>query len=87
MKVVVTKQEFPYDVGIWRNLRAGMGGGWNVSFYSTLEERERDFAFLFLQLGDVGCLHLANGSSGIYLDTAMVLAVCSYASAGVRSSV
>ena len=30
--VVVMKQEFPYDVGIWRNLKAGMGGGWNVSF-------------------------------------------------------
>ena len=35
----VAKQEFPYDVGIWLNLKAGMGGGWNVSFYVFLRNQ------------------------------------------------
>ena len=32
-RTLVVKQEFPYDVGIWRNLKAGMGGSPNVSLY------------------------------------------------------
>ena len=30
MKVKIKKQEFPYDIGIFSNVRAGMGGSWNV---------------------------------------------------------
>ncbi|KAL2818081.1 DHHC palmitoyltransferase-domain-containing protein [Aspergillus granulosus] len=28
--VQITKQEFPYDIGIWSNIKAGMGGSANV---------------------------------------------------------
>lgn len=31
MKVKIEAQEFPYDIGIWRNIRQGMGGSSNVS--------------------------------------------------------
>lgn len=31
IKVKIKRQEFPYDVGIWRNLKQGMGGSSNVS--------------------------------------------------------
>ena len=31
VKVRIRKQEFPYDIGIWQNLKAGMGGSSNVS--------------------------------------------------------
>ncbi|KUL82615.1 hypothetical protein ZTR_10259 [Talaromyces verruculosus] len=30
MKVRIRKQEFPYDVGILSNVKAGMGGSWNI---------------------------------------------------------
>lgn len=30
MKVMIRKQEFPYDIGILSNIKAGMGGSWNV---------------------------------------------------------
>lgn len=31
IKIRIEKQEFPYDIGIWRNIKAGMGGSANVS--------------------------------------------------------
>ena len=31
MRIRIRKQEFPYDIGIWANIRDGMGGS-NVSF-------------------------------------------------------
>lgn len=31
VKVRIEKQEFPYDIGIWGNVKAGMGGSANVS--------------------------------------------------------
>ncbi len=31
VKVRITRQEFPYDVGLWKNVRQGMGGSSNVS--------------------------------------------------------
>ena len=30
----VVQREFPYDIGIWRNLKSGMGGSANVSSFS-----------------------------------------------------
>ncbi|KAI9843586.1 MAG: Palmitoyltransferase [Thelocarpon superellum] len=30
IKVRVKKQEFPYDIGVWKNIKQGMGGGINV---------------------------------------------------------
>jgi palmitoyltransferase len=33
IKVKIEKQEFPYDIGIWENIKAGMGGNSNVSYY------------------------------------------------------
>lgn len=30
-KIRMKKQEFPYDIGIWENIKAGMGGSANVS--------------------------------------------------------
>lgn len=30
IKVKIQKQEFPYDIGIWRNFKQGMGGTGNV---------------------------------------------------------
>lgn len=30
ISVHITKQEFPYDIGIWYNIKAGMGGSANV---------------------------------------------------------
>ncbi|KAL3449069.1 DHHC palmitoyltransferase-domain-containing protein [Aspergillus insuetus] len=30
LNVKITKQEFPYDIGIWSNIKAGMGGSANV---------------------------------------------------------
>lgn len=30
VRVRIVKQEFPYDIGVWRNLKQGMGSG-NVS--------------------------------------------------------
>ncbi len=33
LKLRVTRQEFPYDIGIWPNLKQGMGSG-NVSLVS-----------------------------------------------------
>ncbi|KAL2000013.1 hypothetical protein VTN02DRAFT_3662 [Thermoascus thermophilus] len=30
IKVRIKKQEFPYDVGIWENIKAGMGGSSNI---------------------------------------------------------
>ncbi|KAL4803045.1 DHHC palmitoyltransferase-domain-containing protein [Aspergillus unguis] len=30
ISVQITKQEFPYDIGIWSNIKAGMGGSSNV---------------------------------------------------------
>ena len=41
---VIVKQEFPYDVGIWRNLKAGMGGGWNVSQLCLFSRGSVDFS-------------------------------------------
>lgn len=29
-KIRIQRQEFPYDIGIWQNLKAGMGGSGNV---------------------------------------------------------
>lgn len=34
VRVRIQKQEFPYDIGIWRNLKSGMGGSANVSPFS-----------------------------------------------------
>jgi palmitoyltransferase len=31
IRVYIKKQEYPYDIGIWANIRQGMGGSWNVS--------------------------------------------------------
>lgn len=31
LKVRITRQEFPYDIGIWQNCKQGMGGSRNVS--------------------------------------------------------
>ncbi|KAL1965766.1 hypothetical protein VTN77DRAFT_5087 [Rasamsonia byssochlamydoides] len=30
IKVRIRKQEFPYDIGIWKNIKAGMGGSSNI---------------------------------------------------------
>ncbi|OJI97919.1 hypothetical protein ASPVEDRAFT_126250 [Aspergillus versicolor CBS 583.65] len=30
INVRITRQEFPYDIGIWSNIKAGMGGSFNV---------------------------------------------------------
>jgi hypothetical protein len=35
IKVKIERQEFPYDIGIWRNLKQGMGTG-NVDRPSRL---------------------------------------------------
>lgn len=32
VEVYITRQEFPYDIGIWQNCKQGMGGSGNVSF-------------------------------------------------------
>jgi palmitoyltransferase len=34
VRVRIKKQEFPYDIGIWPNIREGMGGSANVRFPS-----------------------------------------------------
>jgi palmitoyltransferase len=39
MKVRIRKQEFPYDVGILSNVKAGMGGSWNVCSSYNFENR------------------------------------------------
>lgn len=31
VRVHIQKQEFPYDIGIWNNIKYGMGGSANVS--------------------------------------------------------
>lgn len=31
VKVHIKRQEFPYDIGVWANIKAGMGGSANVS--------------------------------------------------------
>jgi len=31
IRVYIKKQEYPYDIGIWANIKQGMGGSWNVS--------------------------------------------------------
>lgn len=36
VKIRIRKQEFPYDVGIWTNLKDGMGGSLNVSLRLAL---------------------------------------------------
>ena len=38
IRINIKKQEFPYDIGIWGNIKAGMGGSANVSrkFYLSL---------------------------------------------------
>ena len=38
VKVRITKREFPYDVGIWKNIKLGMGGGGTVSCCDGREE-------------------------------------------------
>jgi len=35
VKIRIRKQEFPYDIGIWDNIKAGMGGSANVSLPKT----------------------------------------------------
>jgi hypothetical protein len=40
MKVRIKRQEFPYDIGIWNNLKQGMGTG-NVSTSRTLLHVDR----------------------------------------------
>ena len=38
IRVRITKQEFPYDIGIWSNITQGMGGNpltWLLPFAST----------------------------------------------------
>jgi palmitoyltransferase len=35
VRVRITKQEFPYDIGIWENLKQGMGSG-NVNIVPLL---------------------------------------------------
>lgn len=34
VKVHIKQQEFPYDIGIFANIRQGMGGSINVSLHS-----------------------------------------------------
>jgi hypothetical protein len=31
IRVHIKKQEYPYDIGIWANIKQGMGGSANVS--------------------------------------------------------
>lgn len=64
-RTIVVKQEFPYDIGIWQNLKAGMGGSSNVSLY-------------LVSAGDCVYDH-ADPLFCTILGFAMVLAVCSYA--------
>lgn len=33
VKVRIERQEFPYDIGIWKNVKQGMGGSSNVSHF------------------------------------------------------
>ncbi|KAJ5698700.1 hypothetical protein N7462_000705 [Penicillium macrosclerotiorum] len=33
VKIRIRKQEFPYDIGIWSNIRQGMGGSINIQVY------------------------------------------------------
>lgn len=40
LKVRIQKQEFPYDIGIFKNIKAGMGGSSNVS-YLAMESSTR----------------------------------------------
>lgn len=35
VKVRIKRQEFPYDIGIWKNLKQGMGGSSNVGYLSV----------------------------------------------------
>lgn len=37
-KIRIAKQEFPYDIGIWSNVKNGMGGSANVSHPRFLSE-------------------------------------------------
>lgn len=32
--IPIRRQEFPYDIGIWKNIKAGMGGSTNVSCFA-----------------------------------------------------
>ena len=34
IKVRIQKQEFPYDIGLWQNIKAGMDGSANVDPFS-----------------------------------------------------
>lgn len=34
VKIHIRKQEFPYDIGIWGNIKAGMGGSANVCLFA-----------------------------------------------------
>ena len=38
-RIRIRKQEFPYDIGIWQNIKAGMGGSSNVCFVCFLALR------------------------------------------------
>lgn len=38
VKVRIKRQEFPYDIGIWKNIKEGMGGDPNVGFRSLSAE-------------------------------------------------
>ena len=47
VKARITKQEFPYDVGIWENIKLGMGGSGNVS---CCDGRKESAAWVWLTL-------------------------------------
>jgi palmitoyltransferase len=68
IKVRVKKQEFPYDIGIWKNVKQGMGGSWNVRFPDALTRFSQQ------------SLALTSRDP----DPLVVLALCSYSVHSVR---
>lgn len=36
VRIRIKKQEFPYDIGIWSNIKAGMGGTANVGRFLSI---------------------------------------------------
>lgn len=37
-RIQIKKQEFPYDIGFWSNIKNGMGGSANVSNFDFISE-------------------------------------------------
>lgn len=46
-RIWIQKQEFPYDIGIWKNIAQGMGGTYNVGSNCLLRKdtRVRNLAY------------------------------------------